>query len=339
MYTTFCENCNNLVDIKIVDNQKLHHPIYDVDYLGKRSFCIHCNEEVFNDEIVSDNDDIAKEVFKNSIITKQEIEELLEKYNIGATVLCKLMGWSDVTITRYLNGSQPSKSYSDQLKHLYDSPVYLKQLLENKKEQISAIAYKKSMSAIANILLHDELALSLDIKETNIDVAEEQYNIDIIANYILSKRSVTPKALQKILYYSQGFYNAFYNSWLFNETPEAWVHGPVYKHIYKKYNSFKYEPITIFDENIINNLNNDDKTFLNCIIKCYGCYTGDILEEVTHLELPWIKARKGISKTASSSNKILKEDINKYFINVKDNYNMYNYFDTKKYIECMINQL
>ena len=45
--------------------------------------------------------------------------------------------------------------------------------------------------------------------------------------YLLYKcEDITPLALQKALYYVQGFYYAFEGRFLFDEDCEAWVHGP-----------------------------------------------------------------------------------------------------------------
>ena len=66
MYITYCETCNDLVDIEILKDQQLHHPIYHVDYLGKRSFCIKCKSEVFNDDLIWENDELAKKIFEES---------------------------------------------------------------------------------------------------------------------------------------------------------------------------------------------------------------------------------------------------------------------------------
>lgn len=41
--------------------------------------------------------------------------------------------------------------------------------------------------------------------------------------------------LQKLAYYSQGFFGAIYDKPLFNERVEAWTHGPVIPDLYHEY--------------------------------------------------------------------------------------------------------
>ena len=63
--------------------------------------------------------------------------------------------------------------------------------------------------------------------ETNTDS-----KLSIIVQYLRYKcGDITPLALQKALYYVQGFYYAFEGQFLFEEDCEAWVHGPVYRNV------------------------------------------------------------------------------------------------------------
>lgn len=61
------------------------------------------------------------------------------------------------------------------------------------------------------------------------------YNISLY--YISKTKEMDPLSLQKILYFSEGFSKIFLNYSLFNDLPEAWIHGPVYREIY---NSLSY---------------------------------------------------------------------------------------------------
>lgn len=53
---------------------------------------------------------------------------------------------------------------------------------------------------------------------------------------------ITPLVLQKALYYDQGFYYAFEGQFIFNEDCEAWVHGPVYRKVYNRYSTYRFDP-------------------------------------------------------------------------------------------------
>lgn len=66
----------------------------------------------------------------------------------------------------------------------------------------------------------------------------------MVIEYLLDQyEDITPLALQKSLYYVQGFYYAFYNKFLFDEDCQAWVHGPVYPDVYYRYRDYKFDTI------------------------------------------------------------------------------------------------
>ncbi|MCR5186573.1 MAG: DUF4065 domain-containing protein [Clostridia bacterium] len=96
-------------------------------------------------------------------------------------------------------------------------------------------------------------------------------------------------ALQKMLYYAQGFYKAFTNNYLFDDDCQAWTHGPVYNTIYTEYK-----------EN---------------------------------------GTRKGLKSDEPSKRIISKKFIKEYFNDVKEKFNMINYYDIKRYSMNMFNNI
>lgn len=146
----------------------------------------------------------------------------------------------------------------------------------------------------------------MEIKETTSECSIEN-EIEIIAEYIIAiGKEITPLALQKILYYAQGFYQAFFGKFLFEEDCQAWVHGSVYVDIYEKYKDFKSANIFIdIDYDIEDIIVDEKKEILDAIIKYFGYYNGKALEKMTHYETPWINARRGLLST-ENSNSIIK---------------------------------
>ena len=66
-----------------------------------------------------------------------------------------------------------------------------------------------------------------------------------VANWFLSKESMTPKKLQKLVYYAYSWYLTLVNeskddltAKLFTSRLEAWVHGPVFPELYQKYKGY-----------------------------------------------------------------------------------------------------
>ncbi len=150
-------------------------------------------------------------------------------------------------------------------------------------------------------------------------IKDENLNAIIIADYFLTKSEATPKKLQKLVYYSYSWFIALNNEnendihcILFDEEPEAWLHGPVFKSLYYHYKGYAWHEID--KKNISVSFENDEiAPFLDKIFDIYGKYDADELEYMTHQELPWKNARKGMSFLESSNNKIDLKDIFRYY--------------------------
>lgn len=153
----------------------------------------------------------------------------------------------------------------------------------------------------------------------NMVFTDDMICANVIAKYFLTKSELTPKKLQKLVYYSYSWFIALNNespekigSVLFNESPKAWIHGPVFKSLYYEYRSFKWHEIPQYEEKV--SFENDEiQPFLDKIYSVYGKFDADQLEFMTHHESPWINARKGSSSLTYSNNDISKKDIFIYF--------------------------
>lgn len=319
----FCEKCNSLVEYEIKEiNDSIK--IKGKEYIYKRliGYCKNCGEEISSNEINDENLNRIDKVYRNEehIITTEEINKILNKYKIGKKPLSKLLGWGEVTLTRYLNGDIPSKVYSEQLYKILNDNEYMDTLIEKNKHLITERAYNNIKNVISKL---NEIKIENCL----------QTEIEIIAEYIIAiGKEITPLALQKILYYAQGFYKAFFGKFLFEDDCQAWVHGPVYVNIYEKYKEFKSANIFIdVDYDIEDIIEDEKREILDAVIKYFGYYNGKALEKMSHFETPWINARKGLLPIENSNNIISKNDIKEYFEKVKNKYDMLNILDIKKY--------
>ena len=320
----FCEKCRDMVEYYIEEKEMTKNiKGKEIKYKGKITYCYECKSEIFVAEIRDYNLMKLDEAFRKEegLITVSEMELILKRYDIGKRPLSLLLGWGELTLTRYLDGDIPTKQYSDTLMEILKNPYHMKELLEKNKDRIKDIAYRKSSEAIANI------------KTDNLFNVDSMNKIDHIVKYLLVNSSdITPLALQKLLYYSQSFFKIFTGEFLFSNDCEAWVHGPVYKNVYHRYKDYGCAPIfTESDEQEDINLTRLEREILDNVLKNFGCYSGKILEEMTHVELPWAKTRIGLDDKENSNRIIEKDLIVEYFSGVKDKYNMLKVSDIKDY--------
>lgn len=319
----FCEKCNSLVEYEIKEvNDTIAIKGKEYNYKRLIGYCKNCGEEISSNEITDENINRINKVYRNeeNIITTDEINQILSKYKIGKKPLAKLLGWGDATLIRYLNGDVPSKVYSNQLYNILNDENYMSKLIEENKELITQRAYNNVKDAIRKL------------KDKSFECSIEK-EIDIIAEYIIVKgKEITPLTLQKILYYAQGFYKAFFGNFLFEDDCQAWVHGPVFVDIYEKYKECKSANICIdIDYEIEDMIVDEKREILDAVIKYFGYYNGKALAKMSHYETPWINARRGLLPMENSNNIINKQDIKDYFDKVKNKYDMINVLDIKKY--------
>lgn len=327
----YCENCHK--DVRaIIASEEVKHTIANSQVIIQCDIprCLECGEELNDNELFEKNSKLARDKYieQYNILSIQEIKDIINKYDIGATILSKVLGWGDVTITRYLNGKLPSKTYSDKLREINANPQLLLSLLEENKSQIKLVAYNKCKNKINKL------------NEISITIIDNEITINDVVKYIISKLEITPLALQKTLYFIQGFSIAFNNKFIYKDVPCAWIHGPVYPEIYHKYKEFGYNPIEnqpILNESI--NLDTIDKQLIDTVIKYLSLYNGTILEEITHMEAPWINARKGLKSNEYSDEPIKLDDMENYFTKVKNKYQMLSYLDISNYASDMVKKI
>jgi uncharacterized phage-associated protein len=139
--------------------------------------------------------------------------------------------------------------------------------------------------------------------------------------------SINPLKLQKLLYYIQSWHIVkFEKNILFEEMPEAWVNGPVYRPIYDKYkatffrnenfpNNFDEKKLSQkLSENLENlNLSDDKQKLVFSVLDAYGKLSDERLVLMTHSEEPWNEARRGLSPIERSEKKISPDTIFNYY--------------------------
>jgi putative zinc finger/helix-turn-helix YgiT family protein len=328
----FCEECHDNVNYKEVDEKKVKNiKGRDLTYIGKEAYCTECGSSIFVPEIHDYNLNLINSAYRQQedLITNEEINHFVELFNIGKRPLSLALGWGEGTLTRYLNGDIPAKQYSQILRSVLKDPLIMESYLESNKSKISEIAFANCRKTIEGL------------KKQKTAYESQHRKVDHVIQYLLYKcEEITPLALQKLLYYSQGFNKAINNGYLFEEDCEAWVHGPVYRNVYDLYKEYGYNPIEEeLHEYEFSLLNNSEKELLNSIINNFGCYSGKVLENMTHIETPWKVTRIGLGEKETSSRIIDKQLIESYFNEIREKYKMLNVSDIKDYSEDLFNKI
>lgn len=308
----FCTSCRKETSYKIC-KKTVQKVIKDKSYEFEIAvaFCDECGNEMDIPGLLDSNVKFIDEQYRQieGLISVEDIQKIMDIYNIGKAPLSIALGFGEITITRYLSGQMPSKEYSDIIKKALSSPDYMMQLLNDNAEKMGETAYKKAIKAAEEI--------------TRLFCVSDKMLLTI--SYIFEQmKEVTPLALQKILYFIQGIYMVLYGKPLYKEDCMAWVHGPVYEDVYDLFKDFKYNPIeddrfAIFKDRF-EELSEHEKKVIDLVINTFGKYSGKVLENITHEELPWKNARVGYEASEHSREIMSKDGIRNYFISVANKY-------------------
>lgn len=148
----------------------------------------------------------------------------------------------------------------------------------------------------------------------------------IITDYVNSKGdTVSPKKLQKLVYYVEAWHLVHFQKPLIEENFEAWVHGPVVPELYQELKKFGFNNIEIINDELNsaderikkvvkkNNISEDQFELIISVLNKYGSLSSFELEMLTHNEKPWIDARADFLPHERCTNIISKEIMKDFY--------------------------
>jgi uncharacterized phage-associated protein len=140
-----------------------------------------------------------------------------------------------------------------------------------------------------------------------------------VAQYVLSKleEPCTTMKLHKLLYYCQAWYLVWEDKPLFKENIEAWANGPVVRALFNYHQGMYWatpEQLTLGNPSKLNDIQRDD---INNVLAFYGNKSSQWLINQTHIESPWLNARKGLLPSERGNRIIPLEAISEYYSSLR----------------------
>lgn len=158
----------------------------------------------------------AESMTGQEAISVEELNELLSRYAIGKKPLAALLGWGATTVLRYADGICPAGEYGARLKELYLEPLLYLEVLEDNKDRLTPVAYKKSKNAVLAYLTSSKLWCGV------------QYIIE------RAKGDISPMRIVMSLYYAQAFSLGLTDKALFTEECDLTAAGVPYAYYYEQ---------------------------------------------------------------------------------------------------------
>ena len=151
----------------------------------------------------------------------------------------------------------------------------------------------------------------------------EMPNIQVfdVAAYILERMgTMTTMKLQKLVYYSQAWSLVWDEELLFEENIEAWANGPVVRELFDYHRGmYEISAMPIGNPRLLNQVQQET---VDAVLEYYGDKSAQWLIELTHMEDPWIQARKGLVPLERGNRIIPLDTIADYYssLPVEDDY-------------------
>ncbi len=141
---------------------------------------------------------------------------------------------------------------------------------------------------------------------------DTQTSVFDVAAYILKKSGpMTTWKLQKLVYYCQAWSLVWDGDQMFDDEIEAWANGPVCRKLYEKHKGqFRIGKLPIGDASVL--MENQRET-VDAVLRDYGNRSPKWLSDLTHMEDPWKKARRGIPRSERGESVISKESMAEYY--------------------------
>lgn len=137
-----------------------------------------------------------------------------------------------------------------------------------------------------------------------------------VAAFILreSRGCLEALALQKLIYYAQGWSLAWEGRPLFRDRIEAWTYGPVVRSLWETHRNQPY--VMNVPRGNPDALDDAAKATVRSVLAFYGAKSPGWLVDLSHRERPWRDARGPIHPDAKSDAEITPEAMAAYFSSI-----------------------
>lgn len=129
-----------------------------------------------------------------------------------------------------------------------------------------------------------------------------------LAKYLVEEfGEISTMKLQKLCYFTQGWYWAVNDAPLFNASFQAWKYGPVNRELYELHAGRRVATSDLFEAATID-LDAYQQNFAGSIYLKYREFSGFQLGDISHRHRAWLEARDGLNP-ALPANAVMDDDV------------------------------
>lgn len=134
---------------------------------------------------------------------------------------------------------------------------------------------------------------------------------DVVAAILKDTGRTSTMKLQKLLYYCQAWHLVWEERPMYRARIEAWANSPVVRTVYDKHRG-QFQ-VSKWPDGDAENLDDDERTSVDAVLDFYGDKTAQWLSELSHRELPWLDARRGLGPTTRGNAEITHAAMAEYY--------------------------
>jgi putative zinc finger/helix-turn-helix YgiT family protein len=168
--TYICERCGPTTNTR-VEAREESYPVLgeDTEIRARVRACARCNTGVYDKALDAENQRRAFDKYRrrHDIVTAAEIRGMRESYSISQRGLGALLGWGEITVHRYEQGSMPDEAHNLVLRMIQD-PFNMEQLVRDKGHRLSPAARRKLTGRLDEILCRTAPKRALDLVGRNV---------------------------------------------------------------------------------------------------------------------------------------------------------------------------
>jgi putative zinc finger/helix-turn-helix YgiT family protein len=150
----YCDACDKDVPTRVEERTEVLPVIGEpTEVLSVIRICLECGEDICDDELDTATLRKAYDIYRqrHNLIMPEQLKQLRELYGLSQRSLAALLGWGEVTVHRYENGSLPDEAHN-QLLHLLKYPENMLRIAEMNGKRLHASARKKLFARLTDIM-------------------------------------------------------------------------------------------------------------------------------------------------------------------------------------------
>ena len=152
MKGVFCPKCEEFTETTLEVEREIYNVRGEpVEIEANTTTCQRCKTKIFNEEVDSRNLEKAYKQYreKHNLLSPSDILTIREKYGLSQRALSRLLGWGEITIHRYENGSIQDNVHDSTLRFI-ENPENMRRLFETNRVKLpnhTAVRLEKIINA------------------------------------------------------------------------------------------------------------------------------------------------------------------------------------------------